>query len=61
MLEFAVGFGICFVIAKIADADNRSAATWFFITMGLCVLSMVIPIPILRFAIMGAVKFAKQS
>jgi hypothetical protein len=35
-------------VGKIADVDGRSALVWGTITLGLCLASLLIPLPFLR-------------
>ncbi len=55
MLELAVGIGLCVIMFRIAAASNRSGVTWFGITFVGCALSLFIPLPYLRFLIVGVV------
>ena len=57
MIEIAVGLGVCFIMAKIADMDRMSPIIWFVITFALCLAALLIPIPYARFLIAGFVSF----
>ena len=57
MFEIVLGIGVCVVVAMIARADERSPVIWFCITFALCLASIFIPIPFLRFLIAGFISF----
>ena len=48
MLEIGLIIAACVGMAKIADADGRSSMTWGIITLGICMASLLIPLPFLR-------------
>lgn len=60
MLELFLGIGVCVLMGKIATADNLSAPIWFVITFVLCVLSLFMPLPYLRFLAAGFVAFVSM-
>ncbi len=60
MLEIIVGIGVCVLMAKIASIDRQSGKVWFFITLGICVLCLLIPLPIFRMAIAGVIAFVSM-
>ena len=55
MLEIIFGIFVCLLMRKIADMDHQSGITWFGVTFGLCILSLALPIPYLRFCLAGIV------
>ena len=57
MLELILGIGVCVTMGKIASTDNQSATIWFVLTFVLCVLSLFIPLPYLRFLAAGFAAF----
>ena len=57
MIEIVLGIALCVLMAKIADADGQSAFLWGGVTLVLCLLSLLIPIPFLRFLMAGVVAF----
>jgi hypothetical protein len=57
MLEIILAIGACVVVGKVASADGRSALIWGLITAGICVASLLIPIPFLRILIAFGVAF----
>ena len=48
---------MCFAMAKIAIADDRSDIIWFCITFAVCLAALFIPLPFIRFLIAGSVSF----
>jgi len=48
MFELLLAVALVVAVAKIADADGRSPVIWSFVTIGLIVLSALIPVPMLR-------------
>jgi hypothetical protein len=56
---FEIGLLVAAVVAmgKIADAEGRSAILWGTITLGLCLASLAIPLPMLRVLLAGIVAF----
>lgn len=57
MFEFGIAIAACVAMGKIADAEGRSAVVWGAITMGLCLASLAIPLPYLRFFLAGLAAF----
>ena len=57
MLEIVVGIAVCVAMYRIADADDESGILWFFITFGLCIAALAIPLIFLRFMIAGVASF----
>lgn len=57
MLELALGVAVCVTMAKLAAADDYSAVAWFLVTLALCVLSIMVPLPFLRFVLAGIASF----
>ena len=57
MLEIGMAVGICMIMAKIADADGRSAFTWGAIAVLICIGCLAVPLPFIRFLIARAVAF----
>jgi len=55
--ELIVGLFICCAILKASMAMNRNGLVWFGITFVLCLVSLVIPIPILNLCLAGIVSF----
>ena len=57
MIEILVGLGICVCMASFAGTSNRSPLAWFGLSFGLCAVSLFLPLPFLRFMIVGLVVF----
>ncbi len=57
MIELLLGIGLCIVMARIASADNQSAILWGCITGVVCLGSLLLPWPYLRFLIAGVLVF----
>jgi hypothetical protein len=58
MLELALMFAVCAVVAKIASADDQSGILWFGVTFALCMTSLYfVPLPFVRLGIAGAAAF----
>ncbi len=57
MFEIIVGVAVVVLLTRIADIDGQSAPLWGFITFALCVASLWIPLPFLRFVLAGVVAF----
>jgi hypothetical protein len=55
VLEIGFGVVVCVVMAWVADVDNHSPLAWAGVTLFLCLASLAIPIPILRFFLAGLV------
>jgi len=55
MLELLMLFFVCLAMGKVADADGRSSLIWGGITFVLCIVSLSIPLPYMRFLIVVAV------
>ena len=55
MLEIGAGIAICWSVGELASLSNRSRQAWFGITFLICALSILIPLPYLRFIIAGIV------
>ena len=58
MWEVLMGIMLCVVMGGIATADNRSGIIWGFLTALLCAVSLLIPLPFLRFLIAGLACFS---
>jgi hypothetical protein len=61
MLELIVLVGVCVAIGKIASADNKSGFLWGMVALGICILSMAIPLPFVRLLIAGVVTFVLMT
>jgi hypothetical protein len=57
MLEIALLIGAVILMAKVASTEERSPIMWGFITFGLCVVSLLIPIPFLRILLALIISF----
>ena len=57
MFELFLALGVCVLITKMANIDGRSGIIWGSITLALCVVALVIPLPFLRFLIVGVAVF----
>jgi hypothetical protein len=57
MFEIGLAIATCVGMGKIADADGRSPILWGTITLGLCLASLLIPLPFLRMLLAGVVAF----
>ena len=57
MFEILLIVGVISIMAKIANADDQSAILWGVVTGGLCLLSLLIPIPFGRILIAGVLAF----
>jgi hypothetical protein len=57
MFEIGLAIAVTAAMAKIADADGRSAITWGVITFVLCLASLAIPLPFLRILMAAVVAF----
>jgi hypothetical protein len=45
------------LVVKVAVADDQSGVLWGGVAVGLCVLTLFVPLPFLRFLIAGALAF----
>ena len=57
MLEIALLIGAVIIMAKIASAEDRSAFLWGLITLVICGVSLIIPLPFIRILIALSVSF----
>ncbi|MCI0462585.1 MAG: hypothetical protein L0Z62_37015 [Gemmataceae bacterium] len=57
MFEILLGIAVCALMGKVADADGQPAFLWGGITFLLCLASLVLPIPYMRFLLAGVVAF----
>ena len=57
IMEIAIAIAAIGAMAKIADADGRSAIIWGLITFGTCAASIAIPLPFLRILLAFVVAF----
>jgi hypothetical protein len=57
IMEFAIAAAAIGAMAKIADAEGRSAFVWGLITFGVCAASFAIPLPFLRLLLAFIVAF----
>jgi hypothetical protein len=57
MFEIGLAVAACVAMGKIADADGRSAIVWGLSTLGLCLASVLIPLPFLRILLAALVAF----
>lgn len=57
MLEIIVMVAAVVAIVRIASADDQSTVVWGFVTFGLCVLCLAIPLPLIRVGIAFALSF----
>ena len=57
MLEIVMIIGAVVFMARVADAENRSAMAWGGLTLLICLASMVIPLAGIRIVIAVVVSF----
>jgi hypothetical protein len=53
ILEVVCAAIICAVLGRVADADGHNPFVWAVVTLGLCVASLLIPLPVLRLVLAG--------
>lgn len=61
MFELALGIALCVVMGKVASTENRSGLAWGFITLGLLVGCLFIPLPFLRVLIAGVLSVVAMT
>jgi len=57
MLELMVGVAVVVMLTRIASIDGQSAPVWGLVTFALCVASLWVPLPFLRFVLAGLIVF----
>ena len=57
MLEIILIIGISVMMGRLAGSEGKSGALWGFATFGVCMGSLLIPLPFLRVLISGAAVF----
>jgi hypothetical protein len=57
MIEIVMLIAACVAMAKIADAEGRSSWGWGFITLLICLASLLIPLPLVRILLAFVVAF----
>jgi hypothetical protein len=60
MIETGMIVCICLFIGRAAELDGHSPTKWGGIALGLCLLSLMIPIPGLRVVLAGIVAYAAK-
>ncbi len=61
MFEIILVIGAVIAMSRIADADTGEGFKWGAITLGLCLLSFLIPVPFLRIFIAIGVTFGLMT
>lgn len=61
MIEIVVLIACTVLMMKIADLENLSGILWGSVTLGLCVLSLAIPLPYIRVLVGLALSFALMT
>lgn len=57
MFEIGLVIAACVGMSRIADAEGRSGILWGVLTLGLCLASLLIPLPFLRVLLAGVIAF----
>ena len=61
MFEFILAIGASIGMYRFGEADRGEGLKWGAITLGLCLLSFLIPIPFLRILIAIAISFGLMT
>lgn len=57
MIEIVIGIAAVVAMVRIADAEEQSRLLWGSVTVGLTILSLLLPLPIVRVALAGILAF----
>jgi hypothetical protein len=53
ILEAVCAAIVCAVLGRVADADGHNPFVWAAVALGLCLVSLLIPVPVLRLVLAG--------
>jgi hypothetical protein len=57
VIEILLIIGMVVLTVRIANYDDESPLVWGTVALGLCLVSLLIPIPLLRILIAGVASF----
>ena len=57
MIEILIGVAAVIAMIRIADAEEQSRLIWGSVTVGLMILSLLLPLPMVRVALAGILAF----
>jgi hypothetical protein len=58
LIEIVLVVALCALMGRVAELDGHSPSAWIAITLGLCLITLAIPIPIIRVLLGGIAAYA---